>query len=83
MRSVPESEWTSTEQGWMLALDLYDRLRCPECGGDLRDTTEHDDWIVEPPVQCHRCEAIATAQDAYAKDYQHPQTFRWTAKRRR
>jgi hypothetical protein len=82
VRSVPESEWTPTEQGWMLALGLFDDLRCAGCGGDLRETTAHEDWVVSPPMQCHRCEAIAVKQDAYAADYPHPHTFLWAAKRR-
>lgn len=83
MCSYPESEWDDQQQGWMLALALWDSTRCEACGGDLRETTEHEDWVAAVPVQCHRCAAMTAKQDAYAKDYPTlMHTFRWTATRR-
>ncbi len=83
MSSTPETEWVPAEQGWMLALDLFDRYQCGGCGGDLRDTTQHDDWVGDLPVECHRCNAIAAKQTGYHKDYEgRMHVLRWSAKRR-
>lgn len=84
LRSTPEAEWDDLQQGWMVALGLYDATRCNGCGGDLQETTTHDRWIPQPPLECHRCSAISQQQKQYAQDY--PDTmhsFRWFAKRGR
>jgi predicted nucleic acid-binding Zn-ribbon protein len=65
----------------MLALAEYRAARCSGCGGDLMETTRHDKWNPVPPLQCHKCEAIAVQQDTYGKDYKHLHTFRWGANR--
>lgn len=68
----------------MVALGLLDSVRCSGCGGDLRETTEHDDWVADPPLQCHRCVTIAAKQRQYEKDYpDEVATMRWSARRRK
>jgi hypothetical protein len=66
--SQPETEWDETEQGWMLALGLYRKTRCPGCGGDLAVTTDgknEDRFQHDLPIECHRCVAFARAAEAY------------------
>lgn len=83
VRSCPEPEWDDLQQGWMLALALWDSTRCEGCGGDLRETTTHEYWRASVAAQCHRCESIGAKQEKYAKDYPTlMHTFRWTATRR-
>jgi hypothetical protein len=65
----------------MLALARYRAMRCGGCGGDLLETTTHEKWDPLPPLQCHKCEALAIQQEQYAKDYKHLGSFRWAAKR--
>jgi hypothetical protein len=80
---VPEAEWDEQQQGWMLALAMWDDTRCTGCGGDLRLTTTHEWWRAEVVAQCHRCASISTKQEKYATDYPGlMHTFRWSAKRR-
>jgi hypothetical protein len=65
----------------MLALAEYRVGLCPGCRGDLAETTTHAKWNPLPPLQCHKCEALAVQQDQYGKDYKHLGSFRWAAKR--
>jgi hypothetical protein len=74
-------EWDAAEQGWMLALAAYRLSRCDGCGGDLAETTAHEDWVALPPLRCHKCTAIGAAQDAH--DHPHMTALRWAARRRR
>lgn len=79
--STPEAEWDEEQQALMLALAVYRASRCEGCGGDLAETTSHEQWNVPPPMRCHRCTAIAIAQDAH--DHKHLHALRWTATPRR
>lgn len=61
----------------MLALKTYRDLRCPNCGGDLAETTKaenEDRYEHELPYTCHRCVAFARSYEAYASE-QRPQTL--------
>jgi hypothetical protein len=74
---VPDVEWDEQEQGWMLALDLYRKGRCPGCGGNLAVTTDpknEDLFRHELPLQCQRCVAFARGAEAY-QDQPRPNTF--------
>lgn len=85
VRSVPESEWSPLEAGWMVALAEIELRTCDGCGGDLHETlsTEAEDWAVEPPIRCAKCTRLAMQQDEYAKDkHPHMQALRWLARRR-
>lgn len=65
----------------MLALAEVRAMTCSGCGGDLGETTTHEDWVPLAPLRCHRCTAIAIAQDGH--DAKHPQALRWGAELRR
>jgi hypothetical protein len=39
----------------MLALAEYRAARCGGCGGDLLETTSHENWDAVPPMRCHKC----------------------------
>lgn len=64
----------------MLALDLWRSLQCSGCGGHLMETTEHEDWVPEPPTRCHRCTVIAIAQQNSNRP--QPLALMWGASRR-
>jgi len=73
-----EVEWDEQEQGWMLALAEIRDDTCRGCGGALSETTlkenEHQ-YQVGLPHRCHRCTALAQAQDKH--DGPHPQALHW------
>ena len=78
-----ETEWDDTEQAWMLALHEYEGLVCSGCHGWLPETCEPDvQFRVPPPTRCHRCTAIAAAQEEHAKNSSYIEATRWTAERR-
>lgn len=64
----------------MLALAEYRQMHCPGCGGDLLETTTHEAWDALPPLRCHKCTAIAIAQEHH--DGKQPTALRWGATRR-
>jgi hypothetical protein len=64
----------------MVALSLWRDGRCAGCGGSLDETLAHEDWEALPPLRCHKCKAVAIAQDRF--EDKHPHTLRWGAKRR-
>lgn len=82
MRSVTrrEVEWDDDERGWALALLEYEADQCPGCGGQMSETTDKTTegrWRVPPPTRCHRCTAMAVAQDGY-RNARQPQALFWT-----
>jgi hypothetical protein len=61
----------------MLALDLYRKGRCQQCGGDLLVTTDaanEERFKAALPLQCFRCVAFARSHEAYT-DQPHPHTL--------
>jgi hypothetical protein len=77
VRTVPDVEWDEDQQGWMLALGLYRKGRCPGCGGDLATTTDgknEDRFRHELPLQCFRCVAFARAGEE-DESQPRPNTF--------
>jgi uncharacterized protein with PIN domain len=75
--SRPESEWDDQSQAEMLALAAYRKTRCPNCGGDLGETTaaeNEDRYLHEPPLQCFRCVGLARSAEAW-KDRDHAHTY--------
>lgn len=62
--SWTESEWDSTERGWMLALRLWRDSRCPLCGRDIAECTASE-YRVPLPVRCHAATAVAVARKPY------------------
>jgi hypothetical protein len=63
----------------MLALHLWQDLRCHRCGGDLTETTDpandgspgNSAYRAQEPVRCHRCTALAVSEERYRKN-DHP-----------
>jgi uncharacterized protein with PIN domain len=64
----------------MLALVEYRASLCPNCHGDLAETTAHELWDVPPPIRCHKCTHIAVAQENHTG--KQLSALRWGAKRR-
>lgn len=61
----------------MLALALYRKTRCGQCGGDLVESTdERNEGRYRPtlPVQCHRCVAFGQSHKAY-QDAPYPESL--------
>jgi len=86
IRSVTytEPEWDDRERGWALALLDLEADTCPGCGGSITETTRPESeghWHVPPPTRCHRCTALANAQQPYA-EAKHPQALLWSADRK-
>lgn len=78
-----EVEWDADERAWALALIEYEASKCPGCGGQWSETTSPDaeyGWHVPPPIRCHKCTALAAAQEG--DERHHPQALFWTAERR-
>lgn len=76
-----EVEWDDDERAWALALLEYEADKCPGCGGQLSQTTDpttEGRWHVPPPTRCHRCTAIAAAQEPY-RETKHPHALLWGA----
>ncbi|WP_037355406.1 hypothetical protein [Amycolatopsis orientalis] len=47
----------------------YEALVCHGCGGFLPETTDADNagkYVADLPHRCHRCDALAKQQEAYA-----------------
>jgi hypothetical protein len=82
VRSVTtqEPEWDEEQQGWVLALAMWESFRCKQCGGDLHETAHPDNdpgnphgkgvYRALPPAECYQCTALHAARSdpAYAKD---------------
>lgn len=69
MSSTVDAEWDEQEQGWMLALGQYEETLCPNCRGDLTQTSKPENeyrYAAELPLTCHRCVAFAASHDTYA-----------------
>jgi uncharacterized protein with PIN domain len=72
-----DAEWDEQEQGWMLALHMYESTLCPHCKGSLVETTkaEHEDkYEPDLPLVCHRCVGFVRSHKRY-EDQPMPQTF--------
>lgn len=94
--TTTEPEWDEDEQGWMLALALYERQRCPDCGQYLPDSTEplcdadgnvdpvatSRSWRAELVQQCNACIALDNATDS-EDPIPHAHAMRYEITRRR
>lgn len=72
-----EPEWDEQSQAEMLALDQYRADLCPNCKGDLHETTDvanDDGYRLTPPIRCHRCTGLSRSADRY-KAEPHPEAL--------
>ncbi len=75
MRSVTtrEVEWDDDQQALILALALYRREHCDQCGGYLPETTDKANeygYEAVGPFMCHSCEAMGKARDESVKAHE-------------
>lgn len=59
----------------MVALSLHRDTLCPQCSGNLADTTAPENsnrYKHELPTKCFRCEAFSISHDTYAE---HPHSM--------
>lgn len=73
-----QPEWDEGERAWMLGLALYRSSRCPNCDGDLAETTDEDneDGYTSTSVRCHKCTQIARAsKKLYDGEVEAPHTY--------
>jgi hypothetical protein len=79
--SRPEPEWDEQQQDLMLALIVYERNLCPNCGRPLSvctDPKSEGKWQVPPPTRCHATTALAIAQEAH-QGAPNPGALLWSA----
>lgn len=80
--SVPQVEWDTDQQGWMLALAALEMDTCGGCSGRLSETTAQDvEYLPNPPVRCHKCTALQIGADK-AHNNPHSQALLYTARKR-
>jgi len=84
--SRPEVEWDQTEQGWILALDAWERdEQCPLCGWprEICQARETENLLEVPfPTRCHVTTAIKRAQAGRAQSGGgvHDEALLWGAR---
>jgi hypothetical protein len=74
-------EWDETQRGWMLALEIWRRGRCPSCGRNTDECTTHELWEIPPPTRCHVSTALAVARKPYLEGSPQPEALLWRAER--
>ena len=60
---MAEPEWDERTRALVLGHATW--KKCPVCGGSAeycQDPERQDDWLVPPPVRCHRTTALRQAQ---------------------
>jgi hypothetical protein len=71
--STPEPEWDDAQQGWMLALAVYEDGLCPLCGRPRRICSDPDGegkWRALLPIRCHATTALSIAKKPYLEQPQ-------------
>lgn len=61
----------------MLALAVHRDSLCPNCGGNLAETTDVENrsrYRPELPTKCYRCEGFSISHDTYA-EHPHPTSY--------
>jgi hypothetical protein len=68
--TLTEPEFDDEQRGLMLALQVYEDLRCDGCGGNLEETTapENEGRYRVSKSRCHKCDAIGIAAEQHDKD---------------
>jgi hypothetical protein len=74
-------EWDEEQRAWMLALEIWRRGQCPNCGRDTDECTTHDKWEIPPPTRCHVSTALAVARKPYLEGSPQPEALLWRAER--
>jgi uncharacterized protein with PIN domain len=69
--TVTESEFDEHERAWFLALAAWRASRCPNCSGNLAETTdpENEERYKATSIRCYQC----TAQAVEAKRFYVPE----------
>lgn len=81
-----EPEWDAEQQGWMLALALYESQVHKNCGGYLPDTTAAEadgKYRADLPIRCHKCDEHLRIRDVYeAQSTPRIEALLWPVRRR-
>lgn len=69
LSSQPEPEWDERQQDWMVALNVYESMLCPKCGGPISECTAPENefkYKTGLPTRCHRTTSQLIAADKAA-----------------